>query len=263
MPKRTLQFFQRAKAEGQKFSGISLYDASLAKAASDAGVDYILVGDTLGQLHQGHDSTVPVTMEHMLYHTQCVLRQSGDCYVIGDLPYMSYGDKSQAFENAASLMRLGVDIVKLECAPWTVDIVGYLCERGIPVCAHIGLTPQTVHALGGYKVQGRTPEVAQGLAKLAHSLEKAGASMLLTECIPSSLANDLTTQSAVPVIGIGCGAQTDGQVLVAYDLLGLTGKNIRFVKNFLKPVGDIQQAFAAYAHEVQQGVFPSDAHAYL
>ena len=263
MSKTTLHSLMCLKKAGEKATCITSYDASFTQRVNQAGIDIILVGDSLGMVLQGHDSTLPVTMEHMVYHTQCVEAGNSESLIMADMPFMSYRTIEQAMTNAADLMQAGAQIVKLEGGLWHKDTVQKLFEQGIPVCAHLGLTPQAVHKLGGYRVQGKTPEHAANLLNEAVELEAAGASMILLECVPSSLGKAITQAVSVPVIGIGAGPDTDAQVLVIYDILGITsGKPARFVKNYLHQEGDILKALEAYVAEVKAGVFPAPEHCF-
>ena len=263
MSKTTLHSLTCLKKAGEKATCITSYDASFTQRANQAGVDIILVGDSLGMVLQGHDSTLPVTMEQMVYHTRCVEAGNSEALIMTDMPFMSYRTIEQAMTNATDLMQAGAQIVKLEGGLWLKPTIQKLFEQGIPVCAHLGLTPQAVNKLGGYRVQGKSPEQAAGLLQEAIELEAAGASMILLECVPSSLGKAITQAVAVPVIGIGAGADTDAQVLVIYDMLGITpGKPARFVKNFLQQEGDILSALEAYVSEVKAGLFPAPEHCF-
>ena len=263
-PAVTINTLNRIKREGNKFACLTAYDYCSAWAASHAGMEVLLVGDSLGMVIQGHDSSLPVTIEDMAYHVRCVKRGNLGALIIADLPFMSYYSESKSLENAAILMREGAHAVKLEGGGWLGETTRLLTERGIPVCAHIGLTPQSINHLGGYRVQGRDPEQGQAIIEEAQILQQAGASIILIECVPRTLGKKLTESVKVPVIGIGAGAGTDGQVLVWHDLLGLyPGKTAKFVKNFLRgnPAG-IQGALEDYVTQVRQGTFPCDQHSY-
>lgn len=260
----TINTLNAIKQAGNKFACVTAYDYCSAYAASHAGIEVLLVGDSLGMVIQGHDSSLPVTIEDTAYHVRCVKRGNLGTLLIADLPFMSYYSESKSLENAAILMREGAHIVKLEGGAWLAETTRLLAERGIPVCAHIGLTPQSINHLGGYRVQGRNPEHGQAIIDEAKILQKAGASIILIECVPGSLGRKLTESVDVPVIGIGAGAGTDGQILVWHDLLGFyPGKTAKFVKDFLKgnPEG-IQGALEDYVCQVKQGTFPDDAHSY-
>ncbi len=253
-------------ARGEKISMLTAYDATFAAMADAAGVDCLLVGDSLGMVCQGLTSTVSVTLDTMRYHTESVARglqrSQGTAWLIADLPFGSYQEsREQALRSATVLMQAGAQMVKLEGGGWTVDTVRFLVERGIPVCAHLGLTPQTVHALGGYRVQGRDVEAAERLRREARALQDAGAAMLVLEMVPAALAAEVTTQlQSCATIGIGAGQATAGQVLVLHDMLGINlGKMPKFVRNFLDgEATSIAQALAAYVQAVKDGSFPDD-----
>ncbi len=253
-------------ASGEKITMLTAYDATFAAVADAAGVECILVGDSLGMVCQGLTSTVGVSLETMRHHTECVangLRRShGVAWLIGDLPFGSYHEsKEQALRSACVLMQAGAHMVKLEGGGWTADTVRFLVERGIPVCAHLGLTPQTVHALGGYRVQGKTDESAAKLRREAHELQDAGAAMLVLEMVPAALSAALTqTLKQCPTIGIGAGDGTAGQVLVLHDMLGMNlGKMPKFVHNFMEGAGSVRGAMEAYVRAVKGGTFPVNA----
>ena len=255
--------------QGEKIAMLTAYDATFAAVADAAGVECILVGDSLGMVCQGLGSTVGVTLEAMRHHTECVAnglrRAQGAAWLIGDLPFGSYHEsKEQALRSAAVLMQAGAHMVKLEGGGWTVETVRFLVERGIPVCAHLGLTPQTVHALGGYRVQGKTEESAALLRREASALQDAGASMLVLEMVPAALALEVTQLlTRCPTIGIGAGNGTSGQVLVLHDMLGLNlGKMAKFVHNFLDGAAGahgVLGAIEAYVRAVKDGSFPDNA----
>lgn len=251
------------KQNGQKFCCLTAYDASFAQLVSEAGVEVILVGDSLGMVLQGNDSTLPVSVEEMAYHTACVKRGNQGAFIMADLPFMSYSTPEQAMDSSAALMQAGAHIVKLEGAAWLADTVSLLAERGIPVCAHLGLTPQAVNMLGGYKVQGRCEDSAARLLEDAKTLANAGAAMLLLECVPSAVAKEITEAVEVPVIGIGAGVDTDAQVLVLHDILNVTpGRKPKFVKNFMAEANDIQGAVKAYVDQVHNQTFPGPEHGF-
>jgi len=254
------------RARGEKITMLTAYDATFAAVADAAGVECILVGDSLGMVCQGLGSTVGVTMDTMLYHVESVAsgirRVQGTAWIIGDMPFGSYQEsREQALRNAAALMQAGAHMVKLEGGGWTADTVRFLVERGIPVCAHLGLTPQTVHALGGYRVQGRSEASAQTLQSDALALQEAGASMLVLEMVPSALSATLTQAlSRCHTIGIGAGNGTAGQVLVMHDMLGIhLGKTPKFVRNFMTGQSSVQEAMRAYVQAVKDGSFPDNA----
>ena len=252
----------KLKQQGDKFTCVTAYDATFARHINQAGVDTILVGDSLGMVLQGHNDTLPVTMSDMVYHTRAASRGKGTSLLISDMPFMSYGTPEQALLNAAELMRAGAQMVKLEGGDWLCDSIHLLQQRGIPVCAHLGLTPQSVNVFGGFRVQGKTPDTAERIARDARLVEEAGASALLLECVPQSLAAQVTRESSLPVIGIGAGPDTDGQVLVLHDLLGMNPRPARFVKDFLSESSSIQDALQAFDRAVKQGDFPAPEHCF-
>ena len=254
------------RADGEKITMLTAYDATFAAVADAAGVECILVGDSLGMVCQGLPSTVGVTLEAMRYHTESVSRGlhrvQGTAWLIADLPFGSYHESpEQALRSATTLMQAGAHMVKLEGGGWTAPTVRFLVERGIPVCAHLGLTPQTVHALGGYRVQGRGDEAAQTLRQHALELQDAGAAMLVLEMVPAALSAQLTQElPRCATIGIGAGKGTAGQVLVMHDMLGVNlGKNPKFVRNFMDGSGSVKAAIEAYVRAVKDGSFPDDA----
>ena len=264
MPDVTLTTLQSLKQKGEKIVMLTCYDATFAKTACEAGVEILLIGDSLGMVLQGHDSTLPVSVEEMAYHTASVKRGNRGAMIIADLPFMANATLEQTLGNSAALMRAGAHMVKVEGAAWLAESIRLLAERGIPVCAHMGLTPQAVNLFGGYKVQGRQEAQAQQMIADAKALEEAGAAMLLLECVPSELAARITQAVTVPVIGIGAGSDTDGQVLVLHDMLGLSlqERAPRFVKNFLREHGDIQAAIAGYVAAVKAVEFPAAEHGF-
>lgn len=256
----TIHTLRKLKQNGEKFVTVALYDAPMAAMACKSGVEVVLVGDSLGMTVLGYDSTIPVTMEQMIYHVEAVARGNKKSLIIADLPFMTYATQEQALTNAARLMQAGAQMVKLEGGGWLGPSVTQLSDRGIPVCAHIGLTPQSVHKFGGFRVQGRDPETAEKLHNDAVALEAAGADIVLLECVPSPLAAQITQALSVPTIGIGAGRETDAQVLVINDILGLTEKPPKFSKNFLTEAADIPSALSKYVDDVKQGLFPGDDH---
>ncbi|MBK5537173.1 3-methyl-2-oxobutanoate hydroxymethyltransferase [Pseudomonas sp. TH05] len=264
MPDITLTTLQNLKQKGEKIAMLTCYDATFAHTCCEAGVDVLLVGDSLGMVLQGHDSTLPVTTAEMAYHVASVKRGNSGALILADLPFMAYATTEQALNNSAQLMQAGAHMVKVEGALWLADSIRLLAERGIPVCAHMGLTPQSVNILGGYKVQGRNENQARQMRADAIALEQAGAAMLLLECVPSELATEITQAVKIPVIGIGAGSATDGQVLVIHDMLGLSlsGRAPKFVKNFMAGQDSIQSALAAYVNEVKAGTFPGAEHGF-
>ncbi|MEZ5672695.1 MAG: 3-methyl-2-oxobutanoate hydroxymethyltransferase [Thiotrichaceae bacterium] len=251
----TLTQLRKLKQTGEKITCLTAYDASFAYLVEQAGVEIILVGDSLGMVVQGQDSTLPVTVEDIVYHTKLVQRRTQRAFLIADMPFMSYATPQDALQNAARLMREGqAQMVKLEGGHWLIESVQQLVERGIPVCAHLGLTPQSVHQLGGYRVQGRGETEAHRLLQEAHELQQAGASLLVLECVPSDLAAQISKELTIPTIGIGAGVECDGQVLVLYDMLGIhLNKPPSFVKNFLAETDSIPAALAAYVTAGQNG----------
>ncbi|MEM1113770.1 MAG: 3-methyl-2-oxobutanoate hydroxymethyltransferase [Pseudomonadota bacterium] len=262
MAKITISTLKQMKADGEKFVCITAYDATFAHMVSQAGAETILVGDSLGMVLQGHDSTIPVTIEHMAYHTQCVLRGNPHSLVMSDMPFMTYHTPEATLENARSLMQAGAQMVKLEGGVWLSETISMLVERGIPVCAHLGLTPQSVNQFGGFKVQGRTPKEAKSILADAVEIQDAGASLLVLECIPSPLAADISAKLDIPVIGIGAGPGTDAQVLVMHDLLGLTDSRARFVENFMADQHSVQGGLDAFVRAVKDGSYPRKEHTY-
>ncbi len=264
MPEITLTTLQNLKQQGEKIVMLTSYDAIFARTASLAGVEVLLVGDSLGMVLQGQDSTLPVTTADMAYHTACVKRGNQGALILADLPFMAVATLEQALHNATQLMQAGAHMVKAEGGRWLAPVVQQLTERGIPVCVHLGLTPQSVNVFGGYRVQGRQEAQARQMLEDARLLEAAGAAMLLLECVPAGLASQITRQAGVPVIGIGAGCETDGQVLVLHDLLGLSmgGRTPKFVRNFMPGQASIPEAIRAYVSAVKSGEFPADEHGF-
>ncbi len=260
----TINTLKRLKQKGEKFASLTAYDFCSAHVVSTQGVEVILVGDSLGMVIQGHDSSLPVTIEDVAYHTRCVKRGNRGAFMIADLPFMSYYSELKSLENAAVLMREGAQMVKLEGGAWLADSTRLLVRHGIPVCAHMGLTPQSVNHLGGYRVQGRDPARAQEMIDEAVILQDAGADLILLECVPVDLGARITERLEVPVIGIGAGPHTDAQIMVYHDLLGLyPGRPAKFVKNFLAGRTDgVQGAIAAFVEAVKSGAFPAPEHSY-
>ncbi|CBL45584.1 3-methyl-2-oxobutanoate hydroxymethyltransferase [gamma proteobacterium HdN1] len=257
----TLSTINKIKSQGEKFTCLTTYDATFANLVSRAGVEIILVGDSLGMVLQGRESTVPVSVEEMAYHTACVRRGNQGALIMSDLPFMSYATEAQGLESAAALMRAGAHIVKLEGGQWLCPLVKKLADGGIPACVHLGLTPQSVNKFGGYKVQGRDAATRQQLIDDSLAAEAAGAAILLYECIPSDLMSEIMKKVHAPVIGIGAGGSTDGQVLVLHDMLGITpGKTAKFVRNFMVGGVSIAGAVEAYVKAVKDGSFPSTEH---
>ena len=254
------------KKKGEKFAALTAYDALFAELISTSGVEVMLVGDSLGMVLQGHESTLPVTLDDMIYHMNCVRRGNQGSLIMADLPFMSYASEAQSLESAASLMRCGAHMVKLEGGAWLSESTRLLYERGIPVCAHMGLTPQSINRLGGYRVQGRNSSQANIMVEEAKILEDSGAAILLLECVPTQLGKEITEALSIPVIGIGAGPHTDGQIMVMHDMLGVTPAGIRvpkFVKNFLPESKDgLRGAFVAYAEAVRACDFPGPEHSF-
>lgn len=262
MSKVSINSLQQKKQAGRKFAVITCYDAGYARLVEKAAIDVILIGDSLGMVVQGQDSTLPVTVEHMAYHTACVSRGCSTPLLISDMPFGSYNTTEQCLESASSLMRSGAHMVKLEGGQWLCDSIRRLNQAGIPVCGHLGLTPQSVNVLGGYRVQGRDETSAKHILDDALALQDAGASLLVLECVPRSLARDITKALTIPVIGIGAGPDTDAQVLVIHDLLGVTEKTARFVRNFAEGSSSIEDALSRYREAVEEGQFPSAEHCF-
>ncbi len=264
----TLHELTRMRAEGEKIAVLTCYDASFAALLARCGVDVLLVGDSLGNVLQGHTSTLPVTLEQMAYHTACVARGLGGQsrpFLITDMPFGSYQENpAQALRSAVQLMAAGAQMVKLEGGEFMAETVRFLVERGVPVCAHIGLTPQSVHQLGGYRVQGKTEEGAAQMKRDAIALEQAGAALVVLEMVPAPLATDITRSLiTMATIGIGAGSDTNGQVLVLHDMLGIyPGKKARFVKNFMEGAASIEDAVKFYVAAVKDGSFPTAEQSY-
>ena len=260
----TISTLRKLKKTGEKFSCLTSYESTLAQKISEAGVEVILVGDSLGMVIQGHDSTIPVTMDQLIYHLDCVARGNVNSHIMADMPFMSYSTDELALENATRLMQNGANSVKIEGGSWICKMTSTLAARGIPVCAHMGLTPQSINRIGGYFVQGRDTKKRQKLIEEAQSLENAGAAMLLLECVPNDLSKEITNLLKIPVIGIGAGPETDGQIMVIHDLLGITclEKPPKFVKDFLKGSSSVEAALKKYVKSVKTKKFPSRAHTF-
>ncbi|MEE9326757.1 MAG: 3-methyl-2-oxobutanoate hydroxymethyltransferase [Cocleimonas sp.] len=260
MTKRvTVKTIREMKQAGEKITSLTAYDASFARVIDEQGIDVILVGDSLGMVIQGHDSTVPVSVDDIIYHAKSVAPQCKRALVMADLPFMSYTNPDQAITNAARLMQEGqAQIVKLEGGEAQLDTVRHMTRHGVPVCAHIGLTPQTVHKLGGYRVQGREDNVAKQMLSDALALQDAGADAVVIECVPVDLAKKLTAELDIPTIGIGAGRDCDGQVLVLQDMIGISSLAPKFSANYLSGGRNIPEAIAAFAKEVREGTFPTD-----
>lgn len=254
---------QKMKQEGKKFSCVAAYDAIFASTLSTAGVHCILVGDSLGMVLQGHDSTLPVSVDDIAYHTECVKRGNSYAFIMADMPFLSYQNADEAIKNGKKLMQAGAHMLKLEGDKWLAPIIKELTQQGVPVCAHLGLTPQSVNLIGGYRVQGRQEAQAQAMLEASLEMQQAGARMLLLECVPSELASKITQALDIPVIGIGAGNGTDAQILVLHDMLGLNPYPARFVKTFLNADNpNIMTALQAYVEEVATGAFPAPEHSF-
>ncbi|MFO1362195.1 MAG: 3-methyl-2-oxobutanoate hydroxymethyltransferase [Burkholderiales bacterium] len=264
MPRITLTELGALHARGEKLVMLTCYDASFAALCDQAGVELLLVGDSLGMVVQGHDTTLPVTMDDVAYHTACVARGSQRGLVIADMPFGSYqGSQEQALANAARLMAAGAQMVKLEGGRPMLETVRFLVERGVPVCGHVGLTPQAVHQLGGYRVQGRSADAARALVEDARGLQEAGAAMIVLEAIPAALGAQATAALAIPTIGIGAGADCSGQVLVLHDMLDIyPGRKAKFVRNFMAGADGVQSALRRYVEAVKAREFPGPEHAF-
>jgi 3-methyl-2-oxobutanoate hydroxymethyltransferase len=260
----TTSVLQKMRQEGDRITMLTCTDASFAALLDAAGVDTFLVGDSLGMTIQGHDSTLPVTIDDMVYHTRIVARGTKRALVIGDLPFGSYQQSPQnAFGNAARLMSAGAQMVKLEGGEVMAETIEFLSARGIPVCGHVGLTPQSVHALGGYKVQGKTDDSAQQLIHAGKALQDAGASLMVVELVPAGVGKTLTETLSIPVMGIGAGPHCSGQILNVYDMLDIyPGKKPRFVKNFMDGSASIRAAIERFVAEVKAGIFPGPEHSF-
>ncbi len=260
----TLTALHKMAQDGGKITMLTCYDASFAALLDASGVDTLLIGDSLGMVLQGHDTTLPVTLRDVIYHTACVARGSKRAFVIADMPFGTFQlSPAQTFENAAQLMAAGAQMVKIEGGEPMAETIAFLTARGVPVCGHLGLTPQSVHQFGGYRVQGRSESQAQRLIADAKMLQDAGAGMLVLELIPAALAREVTAQLSMPTIGIGAGAGCAGQVLVLHDMLDVfPGKKAKFVKNFLRGAGSIQGAIEAYVKEVKAGTYPGPEHSF-
>jgi len=261
----TLTAIKAMSGRGEKIAMLTCYDASFAALLEAQGVDVLLVGDSLGMVLQGRETTLPVTLDDMIYHTACVARGAAQAFIICDMPFgTSQISPQQTFAHAARLMAAGAQMVKLEGGAVMLETVSFLTSRGIPVCAHLGLTPQSVHQLGGYRVQGKESAVAQQLLEDAIALERAGAAMIVLELVPAQLAAEITAALSIPTIGIGAGAPCSGQVLVLYDMLDIyPGKKARFVKNYMQGADSIAAAVKNYVAEVKNGSFPAAEHAFV
>jgi 3-methyl-2-oxobutanoate hydroxymethyltransferase len=260
----TLTKLQTMHSKGEKIAVLTCYDASFATLLEAQGVDVLLVGDSLGMVLQGHETTLPVTLDDMAYHTACVARGAKQAFIVADMPFGTFQvSPEKTFEHAARLMEAGAQMVKLEGGASMVETVRFLTGRGIPVCGHLGLTPQSVHQLGGYRVQGKDSAAAQKILEDAVALEQAGAGMIVLEAMPALLAAEITAALSIPTIGIGAGAACSGQVLVLHDMLDIyPGKKARFVKNYMQGANSIADAVANYVAEVKTGDFPAQEHSF-
>ncbi|MEP1447970.1 MAG: 3-methyl-2-oxobutanoate hydroxymethyltransferase [Paraglaciecola sp.] len=263
MKKVTTSTLLKMKQENTKITALTAYDASFAKLFDEQGIEVLLIGDSLGMVLKGDDDTLSVTLEEVSYHTRSVKKGVERAFVVADMPFMSYSTPEEAYLNAAQLMRAGASMVKLEGGSWLLDTIKGLTERSVPVCGHLGLTPQSVHVFGGFKVQGRDDLQAENILEQAKQLEQAGIQLLVLECIPSDLADKISQSLSIPVIGIGAGPQTDGQILVMHDMFGISANYMpKFSKNYLQHSNDMREAVSQYIQEVQDGSFPSDEHSF-
>lgn len=253
----------KQRASGEKIAMLTCYDASFAALMDRCGVEILLIGDSLGMVCQGHDSTLPVTVDQVAYHTACVARGNQTALVVADMPFGTLGSREAAYDSAVKLMQAGAHMVKIEGGAWLADTVRHLVERAVPVCAHLGLTPQSVHQLGGYRVQGKTADTAGRLKADALALQEAGATMLVLETIPAALGKEVTDLLTIPTIGIGAGPDCSGQVLVMHDMLDVfPGRKARFVRNFMQGQASIENAIKAYVTAVKDGSFPAAEHSF-
>lgn len=261
----TLSTLQKMHHDDDKITMLTCYDASFAALLEAAGVETLLIGDSLGNVLQGHETTLPVTLRDIVYHTACVARGAKRAFIIGDMPFGTFQlSPPETFRNAAEIMAAGAQMVKVEGGQPVAETIAYLVQRGVPVCAHLGLTPQSVHQLGGYKVQGRQQSDAERLLEDAKLIEEAGAGMVVLEAIPAPLAKDVTAALHIPTIGIGAGVDCSGQVLVLHDMLDVfPGKKAKFVKNFMHGAGSIHAAVERYVKEVKAGTFPDREHSFV
>ncbi|BBT93990.1 3-methyl-2-oxobutanoate hydroxymethyltransferase [Aeromonas veronii] len=263
MSKITTASLLKMKQDGQKFTAITAYDATFAKLFDDEGAHVLLIGDSLGMVLQGGQDTLAVNMDEMVYHTRCVARGASKALVVADMPFMSYATPEQTYQNAARLMAAGARMVKMEGGDWLCDSIRHLTRNGVPVCGHLGLTPQSVHVFGGFKVQGRDEFQAQEIYRQALELQAAGIQLLVLECVPTALAERITKALRIPVIGIGAGPATDGQILVMHDAFGVTSGYVpKFTKNFLTETGDVRAAIRLYVQQVSEGSFPGPEHCF-
>lgn len=263
MSKITTASLLKMKQDGQKFTAITAYDATFAKLFDDEGAHVLLIGDSLGMVLQGGQDTLAVNMDEMVYHTRCVARGASQALVVADMPFMSYATPEQTYQNAARLMAAGARMVKMEGGDWLCESIRHLTRNGVPVCGHLGLTPQSVHVFGGFKVQGRDEFQAQEIYRQALELQAAGIQLLVLECVPTTLAERITKALRIPVIGIGAGPATDGQILVMHDAFGITSGYVpKFTKNFLAETGDVRAAVRLYVQQVSEGSFPGPEHCF-
>ena len=263
MSKITTASLLKMKQDGQKFTAITAYDATFAKLFDDEGAHVLLIGDSLGMVLQGGQDTLAVNMDEMVYHTRCVARGASKALVVADMPFMSYATPEQTYQNAARLMAAGARMVKMEGGDWLCDSIRHLTRNGVPVCGHLGLTPQSVHVFGGFKVQGRDEFQAQEIYRQALELQAAGIQLLVLGCVPTALAERITKALRIPVIGIGAGPATDGQILVMHDAFGVTSGYVpKFTKNFLAETGDVRAAIRLYVQQVSEGSFPGPEHCF-
>ncbi|AHE50903.1 3-methyl-2-oxobutanoate hydroxymethyltransferase [Aeromonas hydrophila 4AK4] len=263
MSKITITDLQKMKQDGQKITAITAYDATFAKLFDDEGAQVLLIGDSLGMVLQGGDDTLAVSMDEMVYHTRSVVRGASKALVVTDMPFMSYATPEQTYQNAARLMAAGARMVKMEGGDWLCESIRHLTRNGVPVCGHLGLTPQSVHVFGGFKVQGRDEFHAQEIYRQALELQAAGIQLLVLECVPVALAERISKALRIPVIGIGAGPATDGQILVMHDAFGITSGYVpKFTKNFLAETGDMRAAIRLYVQQVSEGTFPGPEHCF-
>ena len=264
MKRITIAELERMRLAGERITMLTCYDASFAQLCEEAGVDCLLIGDSLGMVLQGHDSTLPVRLEDIAYHTECVARRATRALIIADMPFGSYQESpAQAMRNAATLLAAGAHMVKLEGGSEFAETIRFLSARGVPVCGHLGLTPQSVHQFGGYRIQGRGASAANGLLADAGALQQAGMRMVVLEGMPASLAERVTHQLSIPTIGIGASPACSGQVLVLHDMLDVTrGRKPRFVRNFMADAASVEGAIRAYVEAVRNGSFPGPEHCY-
>jgi 3-methyl-2-oxobutanoate hydroxymethyltransferase len=263
MKKHTVASLLKMKQANEKIAALTAYDASFAKLFDQQDLEVILIGDSLGMVLQGMDDTLSVSVDEIAYHTKCVRAGADKAFVIADMPFMSYSEPAVAYKNAARLMQSGASMVKVEGGEWLLETISGLIERSVPVCGHLGLTPQSVHVLGGFKIQGREKSQADQLLSAALALEAAGIQLLVLECVPSSLAKLVSEKLSIPVIGIGAGPNTDGQILVMHDMLGISANYMpKFSKNYLLETGNIAESVKQYISEVKTQSFPGPEHTF-